>query len=215
MSAQADDAALPKPGATVVGEGGLRAEVEQVLADGDRLIARLPNGRRVLLPCRAIFAQGDRFRIKLSLDDVRHADAQANAAPPAGSEARVIPVIEERVHVDKRPVERGRVRVRKTVSAETRDVEQNLLRQDVDVERVPRGTAVDASAPPEARWEGDTYVVPLLEEVLVVEKRLVLREEVRLTRRHTTRAETQQVTLRREEATVDRLPPSGAESQVD
>ena len=56
-----------------------------------------------------------------------------------------------------------------------------LFRDDCDVQRVAIGRLLDG--PVEARQEGDTWIVPLTEEVLVIEKRLLLREELRITRR--------------------------------
>ncbi|MCU0893405.1 MAG: YsnF/AvaK domain-containing protein [Rhodospirillales bacterium] len=56
------------------------------------------------------------------------------------------------------------------------------------------------------RQEGDTTIIPVFEEVVVVEKRLKLVEEVRLTKRQTIRHEPQTITLRRQEAVVERLP---------
>jgi len=48
-------------------------------------------------------------------------------------------------------------------------------------------------------------IVPLLEEVLVVEKRLMLREEVRISKRRNETHRPQTVTLRKEDVNVERL----------
>jgi hypothetical protein len=50
---------------------------------------------------------------------------------------------------------------------------------DVSVERVPIGIIVDSA--PQVQTEGDATILPVLEERLVVEKRLVLIEKVRIT----------------------------------
>jgi stress response protein YsnF len=63
-------------------------------------------------------------------------------------------------------------------------------------------------APVPVRQEGLTTIITLLEEV-VVEKRLRATEEVRITKRRTTRQASQHVTLRREEAVVERLEVAG------
>ena len=89
----------------------------------------------------------------------------------------------------------------------TEVVDLPLTREEVSVERVAVNRVVDG--PVETRREGDTWIVPVLEEVLVVEKRLMLREEVRITTRRTEVAEPQTVTLRREEAVVERARPGG------
>ena len=198
---------LPCVGAIIIGEDGLRAEVEQVLEDGGRVVARFSSGRRILLSRSALEAQDDGFRTAVAMADVASADDGVRSDQPVGSKVRILPVIEERVHIGKRTVDRGSVRVSKTVSEELRDVEYDLSRSDFSVERVPLGSVItDASPAPEARWEGDTFIMPILEEVLVVEKRLILREEVRLKRTTASRTETQQVKLRREDVTVERLP---------
>ena len=91
---------------------------------------------------------------------------------------QVIPLLEERLRIAKLRRETGRVRVSVTTGAESRLVEEVLRQRSVEVERVPIGRQV-AEAPP-VREEGDTLVIPVLEEVLVVERRLMLREEVRV-----------------------------------
>lgn len=116
----------------------------------------------------------------------------------------VIPVAREELHVEARPVPGGRVVVRKHVSVGDEVVDVPLTREEVTVERVPRDELVDA--PPPVREEGDTTIVPVLEEEVVVEKRLRLKEELRITRRRREERRTSRVPLRREEVTVERVP---------
>jgi hypothetical protein len=56
-----------------------------------------------------------------------------------------------------------------------------LFREGYSIERVQIDRIV--AEPPVQRQEGDTLILPVVEEVLVVEKRLMLREEIRITRR--------------------------------
>ena len=118
----------------------------------------------------------------------------------------VVPVVAESVEVGKRRVETGRVRVRKTVRTTEKVVDEPLIVEEVEVERVPINRVIAEAVGP--RQEGDTLIVPLLEEVLVVEKRLMLREEIRITRRKAERRSPETVTLRSEEATVERVEGS-------
>lgn len=67
---------------------------------------------------------------------------------------------------------------------------------------------------PQIRFEGDTTIVPVVEEVAVVQKRLVLREEIRITKRRRERRERMQVPLRRERAEVTRTSSSDDANQV-
>ena len=117
----------------------------------------------------------------------------------------VVPVVEEELTVGKREVETGRVRVTKLVHEEQRVVDQPVATEEVVVERVPVNRVVQG--PVEVRHEGDTTIIPLLEEVLVVEKRLMLREEVRITKRRTETRRPQNVTLRKEDVKVERVQP--------
>jgi uncharacterized protein (TIGR02271 family) len=127
--------------------------------------------------------------------------------PEALAPEAVIPVVAESLQVGRRQVETGRVRLTKLVHEEEEVVDLPVLREEVHVERVPVGRFVDG--PVEARQEGDTLVLPVLEEVLVVEKRLMLKEEIRVTRTRTEARSTQTVTLRNEEVRIDRPPPAG------
>lgn len=112
-----------------------------------------------------------------------------------------IPVIREEVVVQKRAVERGGVRVHKTVNEREEVVEQPTFHENVDVERVPIGRVIAAA--PEVREEGDTLIIPVVEEMLVVEKRLVLKEEVRITKRRTQDTEQARVVLREEQVQIE------------
>jgi len=141
-----------------------------------------------------------------------HANRQFDANEPlrqsldAGETLRdstVIPVIEEQLQVGKRVVETGSVRVSKTVHEEEVNVETPVVVEKLDIERIPINQYVE-SAPPAVRYEGDVMIVPILEEVVVVQKRLRLVEELRITKRQEHTQVSQPVILRREEVTVER-----------
>ncbi|GAB3640907.1 YsnF/AvaK domain-containing protein [Spirosoma arcticum] len=119
------------------------------------------------------------------------------------TDINTFPVIEEQLLVEKRVVETGRLLVNKTVVEEEQTVDVPLTTEAFSVERVTINQYVDA--PPAVRYDGDTTVFPVLKEVLITEKRLLLVEEVHVTRRQTTTNETQRVMLRREEVTVQRV----------
>lgn len=121
------------------------------------------------------------------------------------SESVTIPVIEEQLVVGKRVVETGRLRVVKTVREEEQAIDIPLLHEELSVERVAINQYVDTA--PVVRQEGDTTVYPVLKEVLVIEKKLVLVEEIHITRRRTEIADTQRVMVRKEEVTVERITP--------
>ena len=117
----------------------------------------------------------------------------------------IIPVVERAVVSKRKKLTEG-VRV-KTVVHEALG---GGHRQPLATEDIGGADALDrwVDAPVPVRHDGDTTIVTLVEEVVVVEKRLRATEEIRITKRRSVRHEPQQVTLRREEAVVERLQPA-------
>jgi uncharacterized protein (TIGR02271 family) len=125
----------------------------------------------------------------------------------------VLPLLEEALRVGKRRVETGRVRVSVNTEIAEQVVRETLRSERAEVERVPVGRELaDGEPAPALRQEQDgTVVLPVLEEVLVVERRLVLREEIRIRLVAVDETVEQPVTVRRQRASVERLPPLPAE----
>lgn len=117
-------------------------------------------------------------------------------------EKRTVPLVEEEITVETRPVETGRVTVATKVEERREWVEATLRREEVTVERVPVGRVVGEA--PEVREVGDVLIVPVLEEELVIEKRLVLKEELHIRRTPRLEQVREPVTLRSETAVVTR-----------
>lgn len=118
-------------------------------------------------------------------------------------ESVTIGVIEEQLRVDKEVVETGRVYISKKVHEKEETIDLPGSREEVDIQRVPINKYVE-TAPPAVRHEGDKMIIPVLREVAVVEKRLVLVEELHVTKRQVKTEDRQSVTLRKEEVNVDR-----------
>ena len=116
----------------------------------------------------------------------------------------VLPLLAEEVAVTKRVVETGRVQVARVTHEREQLIDELLAQQTAEIERVWIGQPVETM--PAVREEGDTVVIPIVEEVLVVERRLFLKEEVRVRRVHSTQRHQESVTLRHHEAVVTRLP---------
>lgn len=114
---------------------------------------------------------------------------------------RTIPLVQEQAEIGKR-VRTGTVRVRKVVHQAMQPVEAELLAETVDVRRVPVDRLVDGPVPD--RQEGDTLVISVLEEVLVVETRLRVVEEIHLTRRRVKQAVRDELAVRREDVEIER-----------
>ncbi len=123
-------------------------------------------------------------------------------------------MIQELLQIGRRVVETGRgVRLRKTVSEEALRIDESLQCQELQIEHVPVNAWVEGR-PPQQRQEGATLIVPVLEEVLVVEKRLRLKEEIRITAKSTTHPVSEHVVLRDEHLTVEPFDESAKRRSV-
>ena len=125
----------------------------------------------------------------------------------ADNEHQTIPLTEEHIEVAVREAVTGRVRVSTTTETFQEVVRQDLRGMRADVVRMPvNRTLAPGEVPPGPRTEGDVMIIPIFEEVLVVEKRLVLKEELHITQSVTADQVEVPVELRRQRALVERLP---------
>lgn len=116
-----------------------------------------------------------------------------------------IPVVEEELRVGRRTVETGRgVRLHKTVAEEHVRIDETLAHEELEIERVPIDAWVEGDLP-KRRYEDETLVIPVLEEVLVVQKRVRLKEEIRITATARQQPASERVVLRREQISVERF----------
>ena len=121
-----------------------------------------------------------------------------------------VPVYQEEAWVEKRVVDTGRgVRIHKTVAEHPYQIDERLLREDVEVRRVPVDRIVTHDQAPTTRYEGETLVVPILEEVLVVERRLRIKEELRITKARREEHHAETVMLKSEQVSVERFDEPG------
>ena len=129
----------------------------------------------------------------------------------------VLPLVEETLRVGKRQVETGRVRVSVSTDVQEQVVRETLRSERAELERVAiNRELVEGEPAPATRQEPDgTVVVPVVEEILVVERRLVLREEIRMRLVAVEEAVVQPVADRRHRAPVETLPPLPAEGGPD
>jgi len=118
------------------------------------------------------------------------------------SSDEILPLVDEQLSVHKRRVETGRVRI-KTVVDEHQDwIQETLERREVSIERVKVGRIVDSH--PQIRQEGDLLIIPVVEEVMVVERRLLLKEEVHVRTQRNVEQVDAPVTLKSTRAVIER-----------
>jgi uncharacterized protein (TIGR02271 family) len=139
-------------------------------------------------------------------------------SPDDKARETVIPLFEEEFAVSKRVIPKSRVQVSRVTHRHEQLIDELLHHQQIVVERIPVDKPVDVM--PSIQDDGETIVVPIVEEVLRVERYLVLKEEVHVRRVRTTDRYQESVTLRKHEAVITRLPieppaASLAETQTD
>jgi len=200
---------------TLAGGGQAILEDDPRFGGEGKALLRMETGRQVLIPRSALLQEGGRYRLPFTAEELAGGafgtdvgeQTQVMSQPLTDSDdgTVTVPLMEETLNITKREVVTGGVRLIKKVTEREETVDLPLLRADVQVERVPIGRIVAEA--PASRQEGDTLIVPIMEEVLVVEKRLMLKEEVRITRTQTEVHQPQAVTLRTEEAVIEGITP--------
>lgn len=110
-------------------------------------------------------------------------------------------VFEEKAQVDKEVTEKGKVRIVKKVRNTDESVNVDVRSEEVKVERVSINEYVES--PPSVRYEGNTTIVPVIKEVAVIEKRILLVEEIHITKLVNTTTEQKTIPLLKEEIIVE------------
>ena len=114
-----------------------------------------------------------------------------------------VTLLAEELEVHKEAVETGRLRVSKQTHTREAFVDETLVSEQAEVETIPVGRQIFEM--PTVRQEGETTIIPIVEEVLHTERRLMLKEEVRITRRQKTEQFQDRVPLRYQEAVITRV----------
>jgi uncharacterized protein (TIGR02271 family) len=126
---------------------------------------------------------------------------------PAGE--TYFPLYAEDLTLSKRQVAGDRVQVSTVTREDSIFVDETLNHERVQIDRIPIGRQVDAVPP--VRQEGDTTILSVVEESIVIERRLILKEEVRIRRLHVSERHQEAVILRKQEAAVTRIEPHNSE----
>ena len=185
----------------VMGDGGARiaAPVAVMLR---RWWCRLESGQQFLVPTDLLVQQPDgSYDLPLRLAELEHAGSEPSVHQ---DEPLVVPVLVEELEVQKRLVETGKVRITKVVHERETLVDEPLLHDKVAITRVPMQRVVEGPVP--VREEHGTTIISVVEEVLVVEKRWMLREEIHIRKQRIETHQPQRITLRSEDVQVERIP---------
>lgn len=194
-------------GAKVLDEENSSAEIVAVNNTGKELMIslRTDDGLALSLPWSLVEMQGDAYRVPASFASM--------STRATSNQDRSIPVWQEELNIDTQVVDTGKgVRISKRVLERGEKVDLSLLHDEIKVEHVPIGRYVADGQIPLSRQDGDTYIIPVLEEILVVEKKLYLKEEVHVIKRQREVQSTQTVPLKSEEVSIERFDEGRPES---
>ena len=122
----------------------------------------------------------------------------------AGPQDVIVPVYAEHASVSKRRIVTGRVKVSRVTRQSEKLLTQTFAQQRVRIDRIPIGKLIKAV--PKIREKGDAIIIPIVEEIAVVERRLVLTEEIWVRRIQSNEKHRQRVMLRCQEAVITRDP---------
>jgi len=117
-----------------------------------------------------------------------------------------IPLLVEEISVSRREVEKANVQIAVVTGTREQLVDEELTRVRVEIERVPIGRCIEVTPP--VSQDGDTTIIPIVEEILVVERRLLLKEELRIRRVSTKEQHREAVVLREQQAVITRKEAS-------
>lgn len=121
--------------------------------------------------------------------------------PENDKPALLLNVIEEKATVTKEVTEKGKVRIIKKVHEEDETIHIPVTSEEVKIEKFPVDRLVEEA--PTVRYEGDTMIIPVVKEVIIVEKKLLLVEEVHITKQTIHKEEQYTIPLRKEEVIVE------------
>ncbi len=139
--------------------------------------------------------------------DMGKIQEQSSRRNAESADETVVPVIEEDVIAGARPVKTGAVRVEKHVEKRVRKVQTPLVHENVEIRRVPVNRVVKEM--PGIHTRGETTIIPVVEDELIITKRVVIREEIHLIRHRSNARVTKEVAVHREIAKVHRLDADG------
>jgi uncharacterized protein (TIGR02271 family) len=188
---------------TVVDAEGRSGTIRRQVDDpaGAHYVVDADTGDTLLIPVSLLRRQPDgAFSLAYTFSALRE---MGKKGTQDNADTVVIPVLEEEVAVAKQRRVTGRVRIHKTVEEREETIETPIVYDQVHIERVALNRLV--SEPATQRQEGATLVLPVHKEVLVVEKRLMLVEEIHITKQQRQDHMQDTVTLRKENVTVEHV----------
>lgn len=117
-------------------------------------------------------------------------------------ENEIIRVHQEGIDISKKVVDRRKISLHKSVNTETVSHDIPLLRDNIRIEHITFNKEV--AEIPKIREKGNMIIIPVIEEVAVVTKKIMLVKEIHITNEQTEKIEHIETSLRKESVTIDK-----------
>lgn len=167
-----------------------------VSRDQSYVLARLDDNQLINVPIQLLEVQNSqRYYLPRRFRDFQETTTTQ-------SSEKVFPVIEEKPLISKKKVDTAEIKIKKQVSQREEVVEQSLAREEINIDRIPKNDVFER--PAQMRVEGDCTYIPVQEEILVVEKRYLVREEICIKKIRTEHNEKVIVKLKKEDLNIER-----------
>ena len=123
--------------------------------------------------------------------------------PEHNKEADVtLKLAEEQIELTKQKVVDGRVRVTRSTTEHDEVINTLLNKEKVEVEHVAKAQHIESM--PEIREENGVLIVPVVEEEIVVVRKLVLKEEIHIRKVQETVPFQEVVTRRKQQVNIEK-----------
>jgi len=145
--------------------------------------------------------QGTRQEPASAAAGVEYTAAAPVMTDVAPGQPLTVPLVEETLVPVTQWHEAGALEIHKTVQIVTQELDVPVHYEEATVERVPVNRVLAEGEQPAQRQEGDTLIVPVVREEIVVVKQRILVEELRITKQTRTVTRHFAEPVRREEVT--------------
>ncbi len=112
----------------------------------------------------------------------------------------IIPVIQEQLIVGTERIQTGKMTIHKRVVKEDVTVNEPMVYERYEIRHVPVNKI--STAYPKAHHTEDTTIIPVVKEILVIEKRYQVVEEIHVTKVRGVTPHMQEITLLKEVVTI-------------
>lgn len=202
------------PGAKVNAQDGLLGTIEKVVLDSKTnepaflLVKNNEDNQQLTLPVSTIKSNPNLDEIELNISReealLKYEGVSFNNTTYYEDKNELyIPLSEEQLKIEKREVHTGEFLIHRSVEEFEKAVQVPLTGEDIVVERIPMNRPVEGPIAP--YFEGDYMIVPIVEEVLVVQKRLVMTEQIKISKRKISQNQEVKATLRRERVDFEKV----------